>query len=72
MRSTRSTRATAETTQAAIYDALFEAKTMTGRDGVTVYGLPAERVLDMLRDAGAIARSLRVDADHPLHAESVG
>jgi len=49
-------RATAEATQAAIYDALFEAKTMTGRGGVTVYGLPADRVLQMLRGAGAIAQ----------------
>jgi D-aminopeptidase len=47
--------ATAEATQAAIYDALFESKTATGRNGVTVYALPAERVLGMLRDAGAIA-----------------
>jgi D-aminopeptidase len=45
--------ATAEATQAAIYDALFEAKTMTGRDGITVYGLPDTRVLQMLRSAGA-------------------
>jgi D-aminopeptidase len=48
--------ATAEATQAAIYDALFEAKTMTGRNGVTVYALPADRVLQMLREAGAIDR----------------
>jgi D-aminopeptidase len=47
--------ATAEATQAAIYDALFEAKTMTGRNGATVFALPAERVLGMLREAGAIA-----------------
>ncbi|HET9031035.1 MAG TPA: P1 family peptidase [Candidatus Aquilonibacter sp.] len=47
-------RATAEATQAAIYDALFEAKTMTGQGGATVYGLPDERVLQMLRAAGAI------------------
>ncbi len=46
--------ATAEATQAAIYDALFEAKTMTGRNGVTVYALPADRVLQMLREARAI------------------
>jgi D-aminopeptidase len=46
-------RATAEATQAAIYDALFEAKTMTGQ-GATVYGLPDERVLGILRAAGAI------------------
>jgi D-aminopeptidase len=47
-------RATAEATQAAIYDALFEAKTMTGRGGATVYGLPVDRVLQMLRQANAI------------------
>lgn len=46
-------RATAEATQAAIYDALFEAKTMTG-NGSTVYGLPDDRVLQMLHSAGAI------------------
>jgi D-aminopeptidase len=46
--------ATAEATQAAIYDALFEAKTMTGRRGVTVYALPIERVMQMLRAAEAI------------------
>jgi D-aminopeptidase len=48
-------RATAEATQAAIYDALFEAKTMTGQGGATVYGLPDDRVLQMLRSAGAIS-----------------
>jgi D-aminopeptidase len=46
--------ATAEATQAAIYDALFEAKTMTGRNGVTIYALPVDRVLEMLREAKAI------------------
>jgi D-aminopeptidase len=46
--------ATVEATQAAIYDALFEARTMTGRNGVTVYALPVDRVLQMLRQAGAI------------------
>jgi D-aminopeptidase len=46
--------ATAEATQAAIYDALFEATTMTGRSGVTVYALPVQRVLEMLREAHAI------------------
>ncbi|MBV8532120.1 MAG: P1 family peptidase [Candidatus Eremiobacteraeota bacterium] len=46
--------ATAEATQAAIYDALFESQTATGRDGVTVYALPVDRVLQMLREAHAI------------------
>lgn len=48
--------ATAEATQAAIYDALFEATTMTGRGGSTMYGLPVDRVLEMLRSAGAISQ----------------
>jgi D-aminopeptidase len=47
-------RAADETTQSAIYDALFEAKTMIGRDGITVYGLPVDRTLQMLRSAGTI------------------
>jgi D-aminopeptidase len=45
-------RATAEATEGAIYDALFNAKTMTGRGGVTVYGLPVDRVMGMLHAAG--------------------
>jgi len=44
--------ATAEASEAAIYDALFNAKTMVGRNGITVYGLPVPRVLQMLRNAG--------------------
>jgi D-aminopeptidase len=44
--------ATAEATEGAIYDALFNGKTMTGRGGVTVYGLPVPRVEQMLRSAG--------------------
>jgi D-aminopeptidase len=46
--------ATAEATQASIYDALFEAKTMTGRNGNTVYALPVDRVMEMLKAAGAV------------------
>ncbi len=45
-------RATADATEAAIYDALFSAKTMTGKGGVTVYGLPVDRVMQMLHAAG--------------------
>ena len=44
--------ATAEATQAAIYDALFSATTMTGRNGNTYYALPRERTLELLRRAG--------------------
>jgi len=47
-------RATADATEYAIYDALFSAKTMTGKGGVTVYGLPGDRVMQMLHAAGAI------------------
>jgi len=47
--------ATVEATQASIYDALFESKTLTGRRGATVYGLPVDRVMAMLRAAGAIS-----------------
>ena len=46
--------ATAEATQASIYDALFEATTMTGRNGATVYALPQQRVLDALEEAHVI------------------
>jgi D-aminopeptidase len=45
-------RATAEATEAAIYDALFNAKTMTGRNGNTMRGLPVDRVIPMLHAAG--------------------
>jgi D-aminopeptidase len=46
--------ATVESTQGAIYDALFEAHTLTGRGGATVYAMPVDRVMQMLRLAGAI------------------
>jgi D-aminopeptidase len=46
--------ATAEATEASIYDALFEATTMTGRNGATVYALPVPAVLEMLRATHAI------------------
>ena len=40
--------ATVEATENAIYDALFSARTMTSR-GVTIYGLPVDRVKTLLR-----------------------
>lgn len=46
--------AAAEATQAAIYDALFEAVTITGQDGRTIHALPKARVLQMLRAAGVV------------------
>lgn len=38
-----------EATEEAIYNSLFKARTLTGRDGVTVEALPVERVLDLVR-----------------------
>jgi len=43
--------ATVEATEGAIYDALFNGKTMTGKNGDTVYGLPVDRVMKMLEEA---------------------
>jgi D-aminopeptidase len=40
--------ATVEATEAAIDDALFSARTMTGRDGITFYGLPYDAVKPLL------------------------
>lgn len=44
--------ATVEATEGAIYDAIFNGKTTTGRNGDTVYGLPVNRVMPMLHAAG--------------------
>ena len=41
--------AVADATEEAIDDALFSARTMTGRDGITFYGLPYEQVAPLLR-----------------------
>ncbi len=41
--------ATVDATEAAVYDALFSAKTMTGANGITLYGLPWERVQPLLQ-----------------------
>lgn len=41
--------ASVEATEGAIYDALFNGKTMTGKNGATVYGLPVSRVMQMLK-----------------------
>ncbi len=52
-------RATAEATESAIADALFESRTMTGRDGAITYGLPVRRVLAILRAAGIAVEAPR-------------
>jgi D-aminopeptidase len=41
--------ATIDATEAAIDDAIFSARTMTGANGVTLFGLPYERVKPLLR-----------------------
>lgn len=46
--------AAVEATEEAIYNALFMATTMTGRDGRTIEALPVERVVDILRRRGAV------------------
>jgi D-aminopeptidase len=40
--------ATADATEAAIYDAIFSAKTVTGQFGITLYGLPFDLVKPLL------------------------
>lgn len=42
--------ATIDATESAIYDALWNARTMVGRDGVTNYGLPHDRVRALLAE----------------------
>ncbi len=41
--------ATVDATEEAIDDAIFSARTMTGANGVTLYGLPYDRVAPLLR-----------------------
>jgi len=43
--------ATAEATEAAIDDALFSAKTLSGAHGLTFYALPADRVRPIIDKA---------------------
>jgi L-aminopeptidase/D-esterase-like protein len=45
-------RATIEATEEAVVNAMLAADTMTGADGLRVYGLPAERVMKALRKYG--------------------
>jgi len=44
--------ASAEATEAAIIDALLSARTLSGARGITLYGLPADRVRVLLKAAG--------------------
>ena len=45
--------ATADAVESAVYDALWNARTMVGRDGITFYGLPHDRVRACSRDIDA-------------------
>jgi len=40
--------ATADATESAVYDALWNARTMEGRDGITFFGLPHEKIRALL------------------------
>jgi D-aminopeptidase len=44
--------AVVEATEAAILNALLQAGTMIGRDGITAHGLDGERLLEVLRGSG--------------------
>jgi D-aminopeptidase len=41
--------ATVEVTEESLYDALFTAETVTGRDGNTLHALPPEKVAEIIR-----------------------
>ena len=41
--------ATVEATEESLYDALFTAETVTGRDGNTLHALPPEKVAEIIR-----------------------
>jgi L-aminopeptidase/D-esterase-like protein len=43
--------ATAEATEAAVDDALFSARTLSGARGLTYYALPLQRTLDLIEKA---------------------
>ena len=45
-------RATIEATEEAVVNAMLAAETMTGADGIRVFGLPGERVVAALRKYG--------------------
>jgi D-aminopeptidase len=49
-------RATVEATEEAVVNALLAARTMTGRDGNTLFALPADRTLELVGAAGRLSR----------------
>jgi D-aminopeptidase len=48
--------AAVEATEEAVVNALFASETMVGRDGNTLYAMPADRVLELLDAAGRLRR----------------
>lgn len=50
--------AVAEATEEAIVNAMVAAETMTGRDGITAYALPHDRLLDVMRAHGRLTEQL--------------
>jgi D-aminopeptidase len=48
-------RATVEATEEAVVNSMLAAHTVTGRDGNTLFALPVDRTLDVLRTAGRLA-----------------
>ena len=50
--------ATIEATEEAILNALVAAETMTGRDGITAYALPHDRLLETMTRFGRPARTV--------------
>ena len=48
-------RATVEATEEAVLNALVAAHTVTGRDGNTLYALPIDRTLGLMRAAGRLS-----------------
>jgi D-aminopeptidase len=49
-------RATVEATEEAVVNALAASRTMTGRDGNTLFALPVDRTLELLGAAGRLSR----------------
>ena len=49
-------RATVEATEEAVVNSLLAARSMTGRDGHTLYALPVDRTLELLDGAGRLVR----------------
>jgi len=54
-----------EATEEAIYNSLFKATTMTGKDGHKVEALPIDKVIDICRKYGALNRNKTLQTKEP-------